>query len=270
MAAPTRADLPPVKRPSEPKRPPVYEFAKLLLDQIPWYCFGERRVARAIAAEHAETAYQVALQSHAQEVARYEARVAEREEAIKVRALEREAETGLLARAHERLAAGHPPASERGLFEGLQSTTFPSRFVGWFDGAAVVRVQVPGAEVVPERKLAITPGGQPTTKKRPQGEQNDALAEIVAAATLEAGRAALAAAPGVVDVVVVSFAPDGTAVAEGRFRRGSLGSGNDPVDVLLANGGLISQSGRTRTLDPIEIDDLRLADLLDAAPGGVS
>lgn len=260
--APDRSELPAINRPPSPRQQPPAEFAAPMLAKIPAVYFGERRVARSLAVEHAERAYQQAVAAHAHAIAAYEQRVDERERQVHMRAQESEAESRLLALAFGRLENGNRQASERAVETTLSKLPVPGTLVGWLDDRPVIRVDVPDTGDIPERKLATTPGGKPTTKKRSQGEQNDALAEVVASVTLAAGRAALSAAPSTSEVEVVAVDPDGGVVAQCLLKRGSVAKTRNAIDDLFNNDGLISQSGRTRTLDDIEISDDRLNDLL--------
>lgn len=262
--APERSPVPAVNPPSAPGRRPVSEFAGPMLAGIPALYFGEKRVARALAAEQVEEAYEADVEAHSREVVRYELRVALREQAVESRAKELEAEKRLLESAFQRLSAGDRRASELAIVAVLSKAPVSSRLVGWLGGRPVLRVDVPDGSEIPERRPAVTPGGKPTTKKRSQTEVNDALAEVVASVTLAVGRAALSAAPGIEGVEIVAIEPDGAVVAQCALERGSIAKTRYAVDDLLANEGLISQSGRVRSLDEIEIADPRAEDLLNA------
>lgn len=251
-----------VPPPSSPERQPLSVFAQPMLDKIPSWRVGERRVARAIAGDLVEQDYQAALGRHERDIAEQELRLAERARRVEYLSAEQEAENRLLKLAFERLTDGERRACERAIRRALPTIPVPCEMVGWHRGAGVIRLSAPDVSVIPERRPSMTPAGKPTTKKRAQGEQNDALAELVASLTLAAGRLAFAAAPGIELALVVACSADGMAVAQCLLDRNDKTVAADAVEALLATGGLISQSGRTRTLDAIDLDDPELEQLL--------
>jgi len=253
---------PPVPSPVPPERQPLSVFADPMLDKIPRWRLGERRVARAIASDLVEQDYQAALVRHQADVAEYEQRVTERARRVEYLAAEQASENRLLQRAFGRLTDGERRACERAIRRALPTIPVPCEMMGWHRGAAVLRLLAPNASVIPERRPSVTPAGKPTTKKRAQGEQNDDLAELVASMTLAAGRLAFAAAPGIELALVAACTEDGTVVAQCLLDRNDATTADPAVEALLSTGGLISQSGRTRTLDAIDLDDPQLEQLL--------
>lgn len=243
------------EKPPEPKRPPETEFAAALLATIPWWRFGERSVARRLAKQQADDAYRLSLDNHRAVLAEHARRLEAHQATLQRLVDERDAEDRLLDRAHKRLTAGHRDASRRAIAAVLGELPAEAQLVGWHGDVALVAIRAPRLEIVPEREPTFTSTGKPSTRKLNQGERNDLLAEFVASVCLAAAHRAAAAAPGVTAVVAAAVDSQRALLGYCEAGRKRVKLSDDPVSALYDADGDLRQAGRTRKLEPLDLNE---------------
>ncbi|MDG3015266.1 DUF4236 domain-containing protein [Speluncibacter jeojiensis] len=169
------------------------------------------------------------------------------------------------------LEANDPDTVHDALERAFEDNQWPATSVGHGteDGVfASVAMLFGTAEMVPERKPALTPGGKPTLHKRTKTERNELYAEALGSTVLATVKEALAVAPGLsaVHVVVVRKDPQAGAdkylevIYAGRFPRAWTDSlpwaTLDPVETLLrAPDAKLTQRGTAHDIAGIDLSD---------------
>jgi hypothetical protein len=253
----------PVQRPA---RPSSASWAARLLDGIPWWQLAVRRAAR-------EEAERQADQEHQRLIVTYEQRRQEQAAESERQQREQELEQQLLDLVHRRIDDGEPRAVSLTIGDALGRLPLAADLVSLKGSQAALRVSVPGVEaVVPEREPIYTAGGKPSTRKLNQTERNDRYAEVVCAAALAAARTALGVTASLERAAVLVCA-SGAPVAycsltSGAWRRWS--SRTDVVEAFYDSDGWMEQAGRTRALQPLDLDEIRGLDRALAADRSVA
>lgn len=241
-------------RPREPKRPGVEPFAARLLAGVPRWRFGERRIARQLAEQHADGTHQLALEAHQAALAVHDEQIAAHQRDVARLERERETEGRLLQMVHERLLAGDVAATSRAITAALEDLPVQAELVGWHQGAALVAVAAPTIDTVPERAPDWTASGKPTTRKLSQTQRNELHADAVAAVTIAAARRAQIAAPAVPSVVCAALDNRRAILAHCRVSRAGDRPSEDAVIALYDLDGQLEETGRTRKLAAVDID----------------
>ena len=175
----------------------------------------------------------------------------------------------------ERLRSNDPDLTLAALKRAFADNRAPATAIGCEGGRTTVAIQIPSPEeIVPERKLARTPTGKRTLKKRTKTEINALYLQALGSNVLATVKEVLAVAPGtqVVRMLVVrretdtKHAGELAAVYAGEFGRTQYegASGNrDPGRALtLADESILNLKGKTEAVAPIDLsgrEDLRSA-----------
>lgn len=170
------------------------------------------------------------------------------------------------------LAGNDPDTVHAALERAFEDNQWPATNVGHgTEGGGVfasVAMLFGTAEMVPERKPALTPGGKPTLHKRTKTERNDLYAEALGSTVLATVKEALAVAPGLsaIHVVVVRKDPQASTdrylevIYAGRFPRAWTETlpwaTLDPVETLLrAPDAKLTRRGAARDIAGIDLTD---------------
>lgn len=134
---------------------------------------------------------------------------------------------------------------------------------------ATVLVMFGTPQMIPDQKPALTPGGQPTLKKRTKTDRNVLYTAALASTVLATVKEGFAVAPSVeeIRVLVVRKDPQApapelylTAVYAARFRRQALSRWDwlkvDPIEaVLTARDAMLRRKGATQDIIPLDLSD---------------
>lgn len=177
----------------------------------------------------------------------------------------RAAEQRQLDKGWERLQANDPELTLAALNQAFADNESPSTAVDCDGSRTRVVMRFPPAEaIVPERKLARTPTGKRTLKKRTKTEINALYVKALGSNVLATVKEAFAVAPGteIVQLLVVRRETDKrhegelAAIYFGEFNRGGYESAspNDPGRALnLVSGAMLSLKGKTEQVAPIDL-----------------
>lgn len=213
---------------------------------IPWHKRAQRRLAKESAAAQAE-----------QEAQAEEAR--RREAAAQEQAMFDEDWQQLLANDPERVLAA--------LEQAFADNDAPAAAIDCDGNQTTLVMRLPAPEaVVPERMVAETPTGRPTTRKRSKTERNELYTAVLASNVLATVKEAFAIGPGLREARILAIRDDEhadqrilTALYCGRFQRDELASWNwqavDPVTAIERADGRINFKGRTRELAALDLTD---------------
>jgi hypothetical protein len=211
---------------------------------------NDRAAARAFAASRA-------LEEIAAEEARRSALYAEQRQALK--------------NVSRRLAACDPDLVIAAVVLAGKNAPFEMRPLSAEGRGVDVVVELPGLELVSDRKFAVTSTGLPTTATRFKTERNELYAQMAASVAMAAARTVIAAAPGAnncrvlvlrqldgapsVPVMVGEFTPAGLEAAR-------VHESTQALSVASAVGSVIfSRKGRTQELVELTDSDPTVAEL---------
>lgn len=232
--------------PEPPERGTSERFVQRLLVDIPRWHLGERRAARELAEQEADRHHQQRLQAHDQAVRDHQADVARCKQ-------ERESEQRLLDLAHRWLLDGDRAHARRAAQSALAGFPADTELLLLDDRRAGVALLLPDLdEVIPERMTDVTPGGKPTTRKRPQGERNDLYAEVICALSLGVATALLTATPTTTRVEVLALDEDRAPVAYCSVASADTARAIDAIEAFYDCDGILEQGGRVRTIQTLD------------------
>lgn len=264
LTAPDRSLKEPVA-PVPPSRPDDQLVFEDLVASVPTWQRGVRKVAKRLARQQADRIFELAEEAYRAESEAYRFALEQHQAAVAHAEQERAGEDRLLERSHKRLLEGDPAASARAIDAALLKMPFAARLVGWVDDRAVIAVQVPGLEAVPEIEPSRTPTGKPSVRKIPKGERSDLHAQMVAGETLAAAAAALAAAPALSAVLVAARSDHGWVAGVEVPDKAML---SDPLLAFDEFGGVLGRSGRNRDVTVLAANESGVAHVVAALSDG--
>ena len=174
-----------------------------------------------------------------------------------------------LGKADRKLAASDPDFVIAAVDLAGKKAPFEMRPLSAEGHRVDVLVELPGLELVSDRKPAATSTGLPTSVTRSKTERNELYAQIVASAAMAAARTVFAAAPGAKHCRALVLGQAGSAtsapVIVGEFTPGGLDAALGQKHALsaatLAGSVIVSRKGRTRELADVTATDPTVAAL---------